>query len=338
MASVGHIAVGMVAARAYQRGAITRTSAFAFWSLVSLAPDLDVIGFRLGVPYGDPWGHRGATHSLTFAVALGSAIALAGMRWKRPFARTALVAGLLLVSHPLLDTMTDGGLGCALFWPFDLTRYFAPWRPIPVAPIGVAILSLSGLMVVLVELVLFAPAFMIALRPSARSTIAVVTVIALWVPAVLIIRPGAVSRDTLIGFLVREDTMYARGFSEDAFRTVAPGQSQRAVADLLGQPFRQVWFYTPMDLRPPDERPAPSRDECLAITLQTGTVALVNDAAACARRGVRIGESAAVVEDRLGPPRESCWQYSWSAKGVHYRQRLVCFSNAKVRMIVRNWS
>ena len=24
--------------------------------------------------------------------------------------------------------------GCAFFWPFDLTRYFLPWRPIPVAP------------------------------------------------------------------------------------------------------------------------------------------------------------------------------------------------------------
>ena len=27
-------------------------------------PDLDVIGFRLGIRYGDFWGHRGFTHSL----------------------------------------------------------------------------------------------------------------------------------------------------------------------------------------------------------------------------------------------------------------------------------
>jgi inner membrane protein len=33
--------------------------------------------------------------------------------------------------------MTDGGLGIAFFSPFDLQRYFLPWRPIHVSPIGV---------------------------------------------------------------------------------------------------------------------------------------------------------------------------------------------------------
>ena len=33
--------------------------------------------------------------------------------------------------------MTTGGLGVAFFAPFDDTRYFFPWRPIPVSPIGV---------------------------------------------------------------------------------------------------------------------------------------------------------------------------------------------------------
>jgi inner membrane protein len=37
----------------------------------------------------------------------------------------------------MLDMFTNGGLGCALFAPFDNTRYFFPWRPIKVAPIGV---------------------------------------------------------------------------------------------------------------------------------------------------------------------------------------------------------
>jgi hypothetical protein len=58
----------------------------------------------------------------------------------------------------------DGGLGCALLWPFDLTRYFAPWRPIPVSPIGLSFLSPYGLMVALTELVFFAPLFVYALR------------------------------------------------------------------------------------------------------------------------------------------------------------------------------
>jgi inner membrane protein len=47
--------------------------------------------------------------------------------------------------------MTDGGLGVARLWPFSSARFFAPWRPIPVAPIGAGMLSGRGLHVVMVE-------------------------------------------------------------------------------------------------------------------------------------------------------------------------------------------
>ncbi|WBX74857.1 hypothetical protein PG913_00110 [Tenacibaculum pacificus] len=40
-------------------------------------------------------------------------------------------------SHAVLDALTTGGLGVAFFSPFDTTRYFFPWRPIKVSPIGV---------------------------------------------------------------------------------------------------------------------------------------------------------------------------------------------------------
>ncbi len=33
--------------------------------------------------------------------------------------------------------MTTGGLGVAFFSPWDDARYFLPWRPIKVSPIGV---------------------------------------------------------------------------------------------------------------------------------------------------------------------------------------------------------
>lgn len=68
-------------------------------------------------------------------------------------------------SHGLLDAMTDGGLGIALFWPFTPERYFAPWRPLPVAPIGARLVSARGLRVMLTELVQFAPVFVYALWP-----------------------------------------------------------------------------------------------------------------------------------------------------------------------------
>jgi hypothetical protein len=43
---------------------------------------------------------------------------------------------LATASHGLLDAMTDGGLGVAFFSPFDKHRYFFPWTPIRVSPIG----------------------------------------------------------------------------------------------------------------------------------------------------------------------------------------------------------
>ncbi len=46
-----------------------------FWLatiLLSVLPDIDVIGFKLGVHYGDLWGHRGLTHSLLFAAVIAT--------------------------------------------------------------------------------------------------------------------------------------------------------------------------------------------------------------------------------------------------------------------------
>ncbi len=172
MASIGHIAVGMAAARIYRRKQTTRWTLFAsmvVWSFLSLLPDADVIGFRFGISYAAPWGHRGATHSFAFALGLALAIgALAPLFQLSPL-RTALIAALVVGSHAVLDTLTDGGLGCALWWPFDNHRYFAPWNPIPVAPIGRRFFSQAGLSVALSELVLFTPVFLYALWPRKRE-------------------------------------------------------------------------------------------------------------------------------------------------------------------------
>jgi inner membrane protein len=109
--------------------------------LCALLPDLDVIGFRIGIPYGNYLGHRGFSHSLLFAVITGCAVALLAFR-DAPFrsrqwwslAAYFCAAG---ASHGVLDAMTDGGYGIAFFSPFSNTRYFLPWRPLEVAPIGV---------------------------------------------------------------------------------------------------------------------------------------------------------------------------------------------------------
>jgi len=165
MASFGHVAVGMAAGRLQTGAASWR--AMAGYSLLSLLPDADVVAFALGIPYADPFGHRGASHALLVAILLGAAAALfvrePAARW-----RAGAIGVAVAVSHGLLDAMTTGGLGVALLWPFTDERYFFGWRPIPVAPIGVGMLSARGLYVLGFEALIFSPVALYALWPRRR--------------------------------------------------------------------------------------------------------------------------------------------------------------------------
>lgn len=105
--------------------------------LASIAPDADVVAFRLGVPFDAPLAHRGFTHALAFA-GLCAIVAAAASRWLRAGAWTAAAfVAASMASHGLLDALTNGGRGVMFFWPFDQGRYFWPFRPIEVSPIGV---------------------------------------------------------------------------------------------------------------------------------------------------------------------------------------------------------
>ncbi len=135
----------------------------------ALLPDADVIAFALRIPYSAPWGHRGASHSLAIGLLTGFVIGLLLSRWFGGLARTVSAACLAVLSHGLLDTLTDSGLGVALLWPYSLTRFFAPIQPLPVAPIGFGLLSDRGLHVLLSEAIAFLPLWAYALWPRTRS-------------------------------------------------------------------------------------------------------------------------------------------------------------------------
>jgi inner membrane protein len=129
-----------------------------FWMLGAIcaaAPDADVITFKLGVPYGDMLGHRGLTHSLLVA-ALAAALVV---KLAFPKSRAGVMRQLWVfffvatASHGVLDALTDGGVGVAFLAPFSNARYFFPWRPIRVSPIGIGpFLSHRGLSVLASEL------------------------------------------------------------------------------------------------------------------------------------------------------------------------------------------
>ena len=164
MASVLHVAVGMAAGRVIKKD--RNFLVMAGFVFLSMMPDLDVIAFVFGIPYADPFGHRGASHSLFFAGMMGVLTAMVLAYRRGPWLRVGLMVTVVVASHPLLDAMTTGGEGVALWWPHSTDRIFFQWRPIPVAPIGVDFLSARGLTVALTELVPSLPLFVYAMWPS----------------------------------------------------------------------------------------------------------------------------------------------------------------------------
>lgn len=120
--------------------------------IAAVLPDADVIAFKLGIEYAHAFGHRGASHSLVFALVCGAFVAYCA-RWLKvtPIAAFLFIA-LSAASHPLLDMLTDGGLGVALLWPWSDARHFAPWRVIEVSPFANRFFSARGVEVLLSEL------------------------------------------------------------------------------------------------------------------------------------------------------------------------------------------
>jgi inner membrane protein len=110
-------------------------------SILAALPDADALLMRW-IAYNDPFGHRGFTHSLFFASVIGFAIALLliKLKWNngQSLWTVSFIFILVTASHGFFDAMTTGGLGVAFFAPFDNTRYFFPFRPIPVAPLSAA--------------------------------------------------------------------------------------------------------------------------------------------------------------------------------------------------------
>lgn len=121
---------------------------------LSIAPDLDIIGFRLGIPYDHLLGHRGLSHSLPFALVVS--LVLAWMFARRYPLSSYRLAGFFFISmasHGVLDALTSGGLGVAFFAPFSEIRYFFEIRPIAIAPLSVErFFSARGLVVLVSEI------------------------------------------------------------------------------------------------------------------------------------------------------------------------------------------
>src|SRR5207253_305257 len=122
MASFGHLAVGMMAGR-LQRGAWkggprpdaagapgAMSCRAAIWvipiltfAVLGLLPDFDLIVVALGASDSAAGGHRGGSHSLLTAIALGIGAGVVAKRIGWCAIRTALAVTLAVGSHGILD-------------------------------------------------------------------------------------------------------------------------------------------------------------------------------------------------------------------------------------------
>jgi inner membrane protein len=170
-----HAVAAVALGRAYAKPKLP----FRFWLLsagCAIAPDMDVMGRRLGIEYSDMLGHRGLSHSLLFAAILSGLIVL--LAFRRPIAGISrrmlfLLFFLATASHGILDAMVDGTLGVAFFAPFDAGRFFLPWRPIVSSPIGWSFFSAAGVTTIMNEFVwIWIPSLIVIMAPwlSKRAT------------------------------------------------------------------------------------------------------------------------------------------------------------------------
>ena len=135
----------------------------------SIIPDMDTIGFFFGIHYHHFFGHRGFFHSPFWAFLMSVLVVSLFFHGVKIFSARwffyCLFFFLVSASHGVLDAFTSGGLGIALLSPFDHTRYFFPWTPIEVSPIGIrAFFSRWGVSVIKSEFFwVWLPSFFLAI-------------------------------------------------------------------------------------------------------------------------------------------------------------------------------
>ena len=110
---------------------------------LAMLPDSDVLAYLFGISPPSLWAHRGISHSLL--AALVSAVAVSRIAYGSAGERLMTCLFLAMASHGALDALTTGGLGVAFFAPFENSRYFFPWRPIVVSPLGLRFFGERGL-------------------------------------------------------------------------------------------------------------------------------------------------------------------------------------------------
>ena len=136
MSALGHLAVGLVSSRygavARQRSRRASIGVAALLMALAVAPDLDIIGEVLELAE-----HRGASHSLGFAMLVAAVAFLVARATGRSGRWWAVATAVAVGSHGILDLFSPGP-AVELLWPLTEQRFAAPIRPLPAPPIEIS--------------------------------------------------------------------------------------------------------------------------------------------------------------------------------------------------------
>jgi len=111
---------------------VHRRRVVALAAICATVPDLDLIGWPLGISPSSLLGHRGLAHSIPVAILLG--IAATAFLPRLAKGRRIVAAGVLMLAtatHGLLDALTTYAPTGPAFWaPFSNARYRFVWQPL----------------------------------------------------------------------------------------------------------------------------------------------------------------------------------------------------------------
>jgi inner membrane protein len=165
---LGHVAVGMALGRAktpYAHGRVAIAS-MAWFTALALLPDIDLLPGASEIGGPGAFAHRGATHSLLLAAAVGASCGfVARMLNHRDWLAFGLLCAAAMGSHDVLDAFSESDLRLQLLWPVSSQGYLAPWHPLPIPLLGAALFTERGVFTVVAEVAWFLPVWLYALWP-----------------------------------------------------------------------------------------------------------------------------------------------------------------------------
>jgi outer membrane protein assembly factor BamE (lipoprotein component of BamABCDE complex) len=138
--------------------------------------------------------------------------------------------------------------------------------------------------------------------------------------------------DGIVGCFVssffKEDTLYAPGYSDAAFRRISKGMARQKVFDVLGSPLGEAWSYGDSPWIFFEEGKVTKTSNVFpekSVNKQNYSEALFKQ--------IKKNMTREEVLHVLGPPLTESWIYSTSPGDMSYRMRTITFVDEKVKDI-----